>query len=197
MPQSVTIRLPAPLAAVSVSEVNDPDEPHLPQSAAELEQMQQQIAAEIGAKAEQIVRQEQGKIARALQALQTATAELQQTQRQIVTEAESQILDLSIAIARAVLNQAVNVKDYDIDPIVNEALGRIPDAQGVVVRLHPADLEACSLATEDQSPLGNLQFVADPSVAPAECRLEWSGGVVESTLDAKLSVAAEGLGGSE
>jgi flagellar assembly protein FliH len=142
-------------------------------------------------------------LAMARTALESAAAQLRALQAEIVRESEHQLLDMAIDIARKVLMQEIQAQRYEIDPIVKEALSRIGPRREVVVHLNPGDLKRCIQArVQDGEPsgsalrlaeIGEVQFVADPSVQPAHCRIETPEGTVESTPEAHLERLALAL----
>lgn len=135
-------------------------------------------------------------LASAIAALEQAMEQLRARQEQLVRQAEGQMVDLAIQIARKVLMQEIQAGRYEIDPIVKEALASLPVRQEVLVRLHPADLASCELARQGgaEAP-GAVRFVGDASIPKAHCLLETSQGVVESTVDGHLVRVAQALKG--
>ncbi len=116
----------------------------------------------------------------ARQALVAAAGEVTSMRGQIIADAEEQLLDLALGIARKVLMQEIHAERYELEPIVREALGHIPARQDVLVRLNPDDLRRCdveSLAGEDDG----IRFAPDPAVPPAGCVVETPQGIVESS----------------
>ena len=132
-------------------------------------------------------------------ALEDASSKLRQLQDRFLAEAEEQLLTLSIDIAEKVLMQAIEAGRYEIDPIVKEALSRIPTNADVVVRLHPDDLDRSELSRqeEDSQTLGGIRFVADPAVNRAECLLQTSDGTVQSSVQEHLADIAGALKSQE
>lgn len=113
----------------------------------------------------------------------------------VVSSAEQEIVQLAIDVARKVLMQEIQAGRYEIDPIVQAALGQVSGWQDVVVRLNPDDFGRCAQATEGENgdPLSGVRFVADPSVRPAECLLEAPQGIVQSTIEEHLDEIAGAL----
>ncbi|MFW6133303.1 MAG: FliH/SctL family protein [Planctomycetota bacterium] len=141
-------------------------------------------------RAEQAARAEAG-LARTRDALIQAASELSALRRQVLDEAEQQLLDLAVDIASKVLAQEIRAERYEIEPIVREALSRVSGGDEVVVRLNPSDHRRCGLEEAD---LGEgVRLVADASVQPAECRVETGGGVVASTVEGQLDEMREAL----
>ncbi len=121
-------------------------------------------------------------------AMEKAVGECHKARENIIEQTEGQLLDLSIEIARKVLMQEIQAQRYQIEPIVREALSRIPDRMEVAVHLHPDDLSHSELAGQDQSDLARpgVRFIADPGVKRGECLLETSEGTVKSTVEEHL-----------
>ena len=132
-------------------------------------------------------------------ALEKAADKCRLAREKIIEQAEGQLLDLSIDIARKVLMQEIQAKRYQIEPIVREALSRIPQRTDVVVHLHPDDLARCELAKQDglDSAQATVRFTADPGVDRGECLLRTSEGTVKSTVEEHLAEITETLGSPE
>ncbi len=122
-------------------------------------------------------------------ALEKAADKCREAREKIIEQAEGQLLDLSIEIARKVLMQEIQAERYQIEPIVREALSRIPQRTDVVVHLHPDDLACCELAKQDasDSAQATVRFTADPGVDRGECLLRTSEGTVRSTVEEHLA----------
>jgi flagellar assembly protein FliH len=142
---------------------------------------------------------ERGQLRSALAALRAACAEVRQVRQRLVTEAEGQLVNLAIDIARKVLLQEIQAGRYEIDPIVSEALSRLPGGAEVVVRLNPADLSRCRLAEGADAPGApeGVHFIADPAVAPAECLVQTPDGAVQSAIEEHLDEVGAALRGRE
>ncbi len=122
-------------------------------------------------------------------ALEKAADKCREAREKIIEQAEGQLLDLSIEIAQKVLMQEIQAERYQIDPIVREALSKIPQRTDVVVHLHPDDLARCELAEQDgsDSAQATVRFAADPGVDRGECLLQTSGGTVKSTVEEHMA----------
>jgi flagellar biosynthesis/type III secretory pathway protein FliH len=107
----------------------------------------------------------------------------------------SEIARLAVEIARRILAQRVANDDYDIQLVVEEALKRAPTHQNVVVRVNPQDLTACQKLQQDNTdgPLAQLEFVADRSIARADCLVETPKGIVKSFVEQHLERIGEAL----
>ena len=132
---------------------------------------------------------ERAALASAKAALEKAAARIEEFHQHLASEAEGQLLELALQIARKVLMQEIQAGRYEIDPILSEALAKLPPRQDVVVRLNPDDLSRSQLAAQETTNPGGgaLRFVADAAVQRAECVLEMSEGVIESRTDTHMA----------
>jgi len=132
-------------------------------------------------------------------ALEDAVAQLAESRLELVREADQQLLELALGIARKVLAQEIQAQRYEIDPIIQEALRHVPTHQDAVVRLNPDDYARCTMVREQGSgekPEG-MRFLSDPSVQPAQCVVETPQGGAESSPEARLQDIAEVLAGGQ
>ncbi len=134
-------------------------------------------------------------IRNARKSLQKAAREIQEIREQFLTEAPQKLVDLSIEIAKKVLMQEIQADRHQIDPIVTEALSRVPSRSDVVVHLHPDDLARCEQAGEsdEASDKNAVSFVADAKVQRGGCLLKTSRGDVESSIDGQLEEISQAL----
>jgi len=183
MADRLEIQLPRPLAAVAAP---GPEQSDRREGQARRE-MRERVDAELA------------ELHSALAALAEAQAKFHDLQENFLREAEQQLLNLSIQIARKVLMQEIQAQRHEVDPIVREALSRIPARMDAVVHLHPDDLARCELACRDQQApgAGSVRFLADPGVGRGECLVQTSHGTVESSIEGHLGEIAKALTESE
>jgi len=198
MSERATIKLPGKPLGVRVAAAADPaaasaqtagagaaDPPDRPEP-------DQQLAAE------------RAELSQARQALQDGLEKLQTLRAELIRQAEQQLVELALDIARTALMQEIQAGRYEIDPIVKAALQRVPPRQTVVAHLHPEDWARCQMARDSGGTAGppsrvagEIHFVADPSVPRAECVLETPEGSVQSALDDHLDRIGEALSSPE
>ena len=176
MAQDLTVRLPGKLLAVKVLKTSASD-----------------VAEAAAQESQKVLEAEIAKSKQARLALENALEQVGQLQMQLLKDAEQQLLQLSVDIAQKVLAQEIQTQQYQIEPIVKEALGHAPPRTDVVVHLHPEDYAQCEMAIEAKKngQTGGTTFLADPNVNRAECVLETSQGTVESRIDAHLENIVE------
>lgn len=105
----------------------------------------------------------------------------------IAQEVAAQATELAFQIARAVLDRELAVAEDPGADAVRRALAVLPGNAAAVARLHPDDVAGLR---EDPSAVGagrSLEIVADPSIAPGDCRID-SGA---TSIDASVSAAVE------
>lgn len=142
---------------------------------------------------------ERAALSQAVQALQAAAGRLDRLQADLLAEAEGQLVTLAVEIARKVLMQEIQAGRCQIEPIVQEALRRIPARHEVTVHLNPDDLARCRMAQGlgPQNDGGSVRFLADPKVSRGECLLATPEGIVESTVEGHLQDVVEALNAPE
>jgi len=160
-------------AAVPVSQAN--------------EQPDEQLRAALAAERDQLV------LAQA--ALKEGAAKLAELRGKVLREAEEQLLELAIDIAGKVLMQEIKAGRCEIEPIVKEALRRVPGHQDVAIYLNPEDLARYDQArrADDAEQDGHVRFLADPGVPRGRCLVKTDDGVVEWSPEAQLEDIAEVL----
>jgi len=142
---------------------------------------------------------ERAELARAREALAAGAARLAGLEGELIRQAQQQVLELALEIAARVLSQEIRAARHEIEPIVAEAMRRVPSRRDVVVHLHPEDLARCTppgeaIGADDEA---DVRFVADPAVPVAGCLIETPEGVVESDVAGNLQRLAEALRGQE
>jgi flagellar assembly protein FliH len=128
-----------------------------------------------------------------LTSLANAAGRLEGLEKQLVAEAETESVRLSLAIAATVLRDTIEREPKWMDALVKRALLEVPDRRAVVVRMHPQD--ACHLR-ERVSEVGSripglekIEVVDDATLARGSCILQSQG----TRLDTSLSGCWERL----
>jgi len=180
MADRLDIQFPRPLASVATVAAEQWDRR---QDQAQRHQSQQQIDAELA------------EFRTARTALAGAQAKFRDLHDQFCRDAERQLLSLSMEIARKVLMQEIKSGRHEVDPIVREALNRLPARVDAVVHLHPDDLARCELASQGEEASGadDVKFVADAGVRRGECLVRTPHGTVESSIEGHIGEIAQAL----
>jgi flagellar assembly protein FliH len=103
-----------------------------------------------------------------LEGLRRAAEALLELRGQIVREAEPQVVDLAVAIARRIVIEELSTTPERIVGIVKEAIRRIERVGPVTIKVHP-DLHNLIAGRESEiSPSrAEILFDVDPSIPPA------------------------------
>jgi len=141
---------------------------------------------------------EKTELTRLIQMLQNITARLNDFCSKLIVEHREAIAKLAVEIARKILVQKVQEKDYKIEAIVKEALSNAPTRKDMVVHLNPLDLADLQklLEQDTDGAFAAIKFVADSGIGRAECVLETPKGMVESLINHHLEQINRVLAGT-
>ncbi|MFP4356328.1 MAG: FliH/SctL family protein [Phycisphaerae bacterium] len=198
--QEVCLEIPGPLLAVRVGGKLGPEglkalarqlQPPRPAGPDPVEKLKDQLRSQAQA--------QQAECRSAIQALAEATARVESVRQEIIDHAEGQLLELALQIARKVVMQEIQDGRVRIEPIVREAMLRVPTRQEVTVHLNPDDHDQCQIAQQADQSGGSqkMRFVCDPAVARGECVVETREGHVESRIDDHFRTIGEAMLGED
>jgi len=189
MSQTVTIQLEKPIASAKLL-------PAPVVAQAQVDEAEERARTVSGqSNGANMLAQQKESLAQVCQALQDAANKVNEFQENLFKEHKEQIAKLSVEIARKILVQKVQEKDYEIVPIIEEALKNAPTRQDVVVHLNPEDLVEYQKVQQDDATgtLAGIKFVSDPNIGRAECLLETPKGIIESLIDEHLERIGKAL----
>jgi flagellar assembly protein FliH len=133
-------------------------------------------------------RAEQQRLAALCATLKRPVAELEE-------DVAQQLLELSIAIARAVSRVQLAWDTGALMEVVREALAMAGTDRGIELRLHPGDVPRVSLALEAGGMDTLPRLVADPALSPGDVRVHGESLRLDATLDTRLAGVAAALAG--
>lgn len=195
MPETLTINLARPIAAlrvVNAAHGSPPSDKGLGVAAVEhgpsrapKEQLQNAKETE----------QHRQNLAQSCRLIDNIAGKLNELYDQTIARNRGDIARLAVEIARKVLSGRISKGDYDLQPVIEEALKRAPARQEIVIRVNPEDLPQCQQLQRDNpdSQLADLNFVADWSIARADCLIETPKGIVKSFVEEHLARIADAL----
>ena len=133
---------------------------------------------------------------RLIDALTAASVELNESRRMLETEASTDVLRLSVAIARKVTKQFATDGPSVVTANVREAMKLAVHASDVRIAIHPSQkqtLEAILPELQTQwSTLEHVSLIEDESLTPGGCRIFTAGGQIDSDLENQINrIAAE------
>ncbi len=125
--------------------------------------------------------------------LADATARLEILEKQLVQEAEADVMRLAMQVAARILRREVTADPVWIQPVVQDALALVPDKRAVAVRVHPDEAALLNARKReilaDSPGVENLQITADPDLDRGACLLVSQG----TRLDASVPTTWERL----
>lgn len=133
-------------------------------------------------------RAEQQRLAALCATLQRPVAELEE-------DVAQQLLELSVAIARAVSRVQLAWDTGALMEVVREALAMAGNERGIELRLHPGDVPRVSLALEAGGMDTLPRLIADPALSPGDVRVHGESLRLDATLDTRLAGVAAALAG--
>lgn len=119
-------------------------------------------------------------------------AELVSFKRKVRTDAELELLKLSLAIARRILHRELLTDPEAMHGVVHAALQKVQNREIWRVRVYPAGADAVRSALE-RIGLGSLEIAADPSLKSGDLVIETAVGELDASVDAQLQEIERGF----
>jgi flagellar assembly protein FliH len=119
------------------------------------------------------------------QRLDRVRVEFTRDRQRFFAAAESQVVRLSLAVARKILAREVESDGLHLRSTVKAALGRVQDGSATTLRVSEHETEAWSAMFQRET-VGNVEVVGDARIAPGDCVLETSLGRVELGVEAQM-----------
>jgi flagellar biosynthesis/type III secretory pathway protein FliH len=188
MPELLTVHLAGPISAARVADAAWDDEHESESGLAE-------VASQNARQRLQQVEGCEQELAQSCKLVKSIAEKLNGMYEETIGRNRSDIARLAVEIARKILMRETDSGHYAMQAVVEEALKCAPTRQNIVVRVNPQDLPSCQrLQQEDPNgPLAGLEFVADWSIARADCLIETPKGIVKSFVEERLERIGEAL----
>ena len=116
---------------------------------------------------------------------------------QMSDRVETELVDLSVAIARQIVRRELKIDPGQVVAVVKEALSVLPaGAQNIHVYLHPDDAVLVKEIIPANINERKWDVVEEPIVARGGCRIETDSSQVDATIESRIAeIAAEIMGG--
>ncbi|MBA3974753.1 MAG: hypothetical protein C0504_11125 [Candidatus Solibacter sp.] len=108
-------------------------------------------------------------------------------------EAESQVVELALAIARKILHRAITMDDEALTGLVHAAVARIDARDLLSIRIAPCHLSQASAAVAGPALPGQVKVIADPSLEPGGLVLETGRGQLDASVTTQLAEIERGF----
>lgn len=119
-------------------------------------------------------------------------ADLVSLKRNIRSDAELELLQLSLAIARRILYRELLTDPEALHGLVHAALQKIQSHEIWRVRVYPAGSEALRSSLERVG-LGSLEIIADPALKTGDLLFETVAGQLDASVDTQLQEIQRGF----
>ena len=156
---------------------------------------QLQVAFESGQReGENAARQRfESEVRRAVDQLAQAAAEVADTRREVLRRAESDILRLSMEIARRVLHRELSVDPDALGALIRAALEKSAGQQLCRVRVHPDQESALRNALAQMGRAAEIEVVTDPAQARGGALFETDSGTLDASVETQLREIERGF----
>ena len=128
-----------------------------------------------------------------LRRLAATLEELSTLRDQMMRQAERQLVELSLAIARRILHREVSVDPELAAALAHVALERLGSTAPAVIRLHPDDYTTVTAQDRDLWNGRAVKVVPDPAIARGGCRVESEFGYIDASVDAQMDEMARAI----
>jgi len=117
--------------------------------------------------------------------IETALSQFSEERQSYFKKIEAEVVQLSLSIARRVIEREVLVNDCLLGGMVRVALERLDSKTRVRLRVRP-DIAERWRSKFEWTQQNSIEWIADPSLAPDLCSLETDLGSTEIGIEIKL-----------
>ena len=121
----------------------------------------------------------------------------QEEKWQVVAGSEEEIVRLSVAVARKVINREMETNPEIVADMVKRAIQKATDREELTVRVNPDNLDVTINARDDISQqvkgIRKLKVLADPAIAPGGCVVESHNGTVDARIERQMNEIEQAL----
>lgn len=125
-----------------------------------------------------------------IQKLRRAYMDIEKYRKQLYSNAETETVELALAVARKIIGQEVALDRQIVLNVVKGALDKVINHEKVKIRINPQDLDAVQTALFEFLPhvekLENVHFEADAAITSGGCVVETKFGTVDARIENQL-----------
>lgn len=126
-----------------------------------------------------------------LDKMAAAVRELSEIKPRLRRDAEADVVQLAVAIARRILHRELSVDPSAMQALVRVALGRLERQELYRVWVHPSQAQAVRSGVENQS--GSIEVIADPNRELGSLLFETNRGKLDASVSAQFEEIERGL----
>jgi flagellar assembly protein FliH len=131
-----------------------------------------------------------------LASIESGCAEAERIRTSAFRDAEEELVELSLAIARRVIASACENSRAVVKETLSKAMSALSGARPLVLSVSPRDRETVVEILGKEGEGRALRVEADPSISPGGCRLETDAGWIDARIESMLAAMEAGLRGS-
>jgi flagellar assembly protein FliH len=128
-----------------------------------------------------------------LERLAASTADIAALRPNLRREAEADMLQLALAIARRVLRRELAIDSEALHGLVLAALEKLAMQELSRVRVHPSQAAAVSAILRQAGGAPSVEVVPDPALEPGAALFETSRGTLDASVETQLQEIERGL----
>jgi flagellar assembly protein FliH len=129
----------------------------------------------------------------ALDRLAGTIRDLAQVKRKVRSEAETELVRLSLAIARRILHRELTADPQSLRGVVYAALQQLQNREITRIRVFPAAVPAVRAALERNGGLSAIEIVPDGMLQPGGLLFETALGELDASVDTQLQEIERGF----
>ncbi|ARU57588.1 flagellar assembly protein FliH [Oleiphilus messinensis] len=133
-----------------------------------------------------------GEMQSALRRLQNLLGELLDPIKAHDDEIEEALLNLTMALTRAVIKRELVLDSRQIRTVLREALGMLPSTSANIrIFLNPVDIDSVSQVINEMD--GEAKVIASEEIIPGGCRVETSQSLINYTVEKRFQKAVQSM----
>lgn len=122
--------------------------------------------------------------------LQSIVQSAIEEKNKIINSTEDDIIELSTAIAKKIINNEISTNKESIISLVKEAIKKLEDKEKITIYTHPSDLDLIKSHREEFKELvdtiDSFHILPDELLEPGECRLESKSEIIDTDINYQL-----------
>jgi flagellar assembly protein FliH len=120
-------------------------------------------------------------------------AELARFKGKLRADAEREVVKLSIAIARRILNRELAIDPDALEGLAHAALSKLQSREVLQVRVFPQGLETMRSYLERAGLARSVNLIADPNLRPGDLLIDTVFGELDASVDTQLNEIERGF----
>ena len=106
-----------------------------------------------------------------------------------VAQAEGQLVELTLAIARRLIDKESEENHEIVKGVLKAAMEQVKNQTVLAIHLNPRDVEEIT----PQFPDGRVELIPDATIQPGGCRIETDMGEMDATIDTQWEAVASAI----